>query len=136
MLSYSRQSRETMTSVSDGHIILTPTQPVRSGRGSNPGSPHQESRALPTELPRTPFDTSLCFLSLLGDFSISLLCRCQFLVFDHSQIFTSYLQHIYCLIISSCSKLSILMLSGSLRNTGIIITLFALPKLVQLQFEK
>ena len=42
-----------MTSVSAGHIILTPTQPVGSGRpqrGSNPGPPHPESRALPTEL--------------------------------------------------------------------------------------
>ena len=37
------------------HIILTPTQPVGSGRPqreSNPGPPHQESRAQPTELPR------------------------------------------------------------------------------------
>ena len=44
-----------MTSVSAGHIILTPTQPVGSGRPqreSNPEPPHQESRALPTELPR------------------------------------------------------------------------------------
>ena len=44
-----------MTSVSAGHIILTPTQPVGSGwpqRESNPGPPHQESHALPTELPR------------------------------------------------------------------------------------
>ena len=44
-----------MASVSAGHIILTPTQPVESGqpqlRGSKPGSPHQELRALPTELP-------------------------------------------------------------------------------------
>ena len=51
-----RRSWETMTSVSAGHnIILTPTQPVGSGRPqreSNPGPPHQESRALPTELPR------------------------------------------------------------------------------------
>ena len=50
-----RQSWETMTSISAGHIILTPTQPVGSGRpqrGSNPGPPDQESRALPTELPR------------------------------------------------------------------------------------
>ena len=34
-------------------VILTPTKPVRSGRPqreSNPGPPHQESRALPTEL--------------------------------------------------------------------------------------
>ena len=41
-----RQSWETMTSVSAGHIILTPTQPVGSGRpqrGSNPGPPDQES---------------------------------------------------------------------------------------------
>ena len=46
-----------MTYVSAGHIILTPTQPVGSGRpqrGSNPGPPNQESRALPTELPRPP----------------------------------------------------------------------------------
>ena len=44
-----------MTSVSAGHIILTPTQPIGSGwpqRGSNPGPPDQESRALPSELPR------------------------------------------------------------------------------------
>ena len=46
-----------MTSVSAGHIILTPTQPVGSGRPqreSNPGLPDQESHALPTELPRPP----------------------------------------------------------------------------------
>ena len=46
-----------MTSVSAGHIVLTPTQPVGSGRPqreSNPGPPHKESRALPTELPRPP----------------------------------------------------------------------------------
>ena len=52
-----RQSWETMTSVSAGHIILTPTQPVGSGRPqreSNPRPPHQESRALPTELLRPP----------------------------------------------------------------------------------
>ena len=44
-----------MTSVSAGHITLTPTQPVESGRqqrGSNPRSPHQESRALTIGLPR------------------------------------------------------------------------------------
>ena len=54
-LPHMRQSWETMTYVSVGHIILTPTQPVGSGRPqreSNPGSPHQESRAIPTELPR------------------------------------------------------------------------------------
>ena len=46
-----------MASIPAGHIILTPTQPVGSGRpqrGSNPGPPDQESRALPTELPRPP----------------------------------------------------------------------------------
>ena len=45
-----------MTSVSAGHIILKPTQ-LGSGRPqweSNPGPPHQKSRALPTELPRPP----------------------------------------------------------------------------------
>ena len=43
-----------MNSVSADHIILTPTQPVGSGRPqwvSSPGPPDQESRALPTELP-------------------------------------------------------------------------------------
>ena len=46
-----------MTSISAGHIILTPTQPVGGGRpqrGSNPGPPDQESRALPTELRPPP----------------------------------------------------------------------------------
>ena len=46
-----------MTSVSAGHIILTPTQLVGSGRlqrESNPGPPHQELSALLTELPRPP----------------------------------------------------------------------------------
>ena len=58
-----------------GHIILTPIQPVGSGRPqreSNPGPPHQESRALPTELPPPPpppFNLSspvwyLCYLGL------------------------------------------------------------------------
>ena len=54
VLPHMRQSWETMASVSAGHIILTPTQPVGSGRPqreSNPGLPHQESHALPTELP-------------------------------------------------------------------------------------
>ena len=39
-----------MTSVSASHIILTPIQPVGSGRPqweSNTGPPHQESRTLP-----------------------------------------------------------------------------------------
>ena len=51
------QSCKTMTSVSASHIILTPTQPVGSGRSqrkSNPGPPNQESCALPTERPRSP----------------------------------------------------------------------------------
>ena len=46
-----------MTFISAGHIILTPTQPVGSGRPqweSNPGPPDQELRALPTELPPPP----------------------------------------------------------------------------------
>ena len=53
MLPHTRQSGETMTSVAAGHIIMTPTQTVESGRPQrelNPGRPLQESRALPTEL--------------------------------------------------------------------------------------
>ena len=52
MLPHTRQSGETMISVSASHIILTLTQTVESGpqQGLNPGPPHQESRALPTEL--------------------------------------------------------------------------------------
>ena len=52
VLPHTRQNGETMTSVSAGHIILTPTQSVGSGwsqRELNPGPPHQESRALPTD---------------------------------------------------------------------------------------
>ena len=55
---HTRDSGETMTSVSAGHIILTPTQPVESGRPqreSNSGPPHQKLRALPTELLPPPF---------------------------------------------------------------------------------
>ena len=57
VLPHMRQSRETMTSVSAGHIILTPTQPVGSGRPqreSTQGPPNQESHALPTEQHRPP----------------------------------------------------------------------------------
>ena len=44
-----------MTSVSTGHIILTQTQPVGSGRPQRESRPpHQESHALPTELQRPP----------------------------------------------------------------------------------
>ena len=47
VLPHMRQSWETMTSVSAGHIILTPTQPVGSGRlqrESNPGPPHHSKK--------------------------------------------------------------------------------------------
>ena len=57
VLPHMRHSWETMTSVSAGHIILTPTQPVGSGRperGWNPGPPDQESRALPQSYCATP----------------------------------------------------------------------------------
>ena len=51
-----RRSEDTMTSASAGHIILTPTQPEATDRpefGSTPRPPDPESRALPTELPRS-----------------------------------------------------------------------------------
>ena len=62
-----RQSWETVNSVSAGHIIhvVTLTQPVGCGRPqrkSSPGPPHQESRALPTELPRHPFSAKSSIL--------------------------------------------------------------------------
>ena len=51
VLPHMRQNWETMTSVSVGHIILTPTQPVGSERPQrDPGPPHQESCALPTAI--------------------------------------------------------------------------------------
>ena len=59
---------QTMTSVSAGHFILTPTQPVGSGRpqlGSNPGPPHRKSRALPTEFTAPPaFYILLIFMEI------------------------------------------------------------------------
>ena len=54
---HTRDCGETMTSVSAGHIILTPTQQVGSGRsqrGFYPGPPHLELRALLSELPPPP----------------------------------------------------------------------------------
>ena len=53
MLPHTRQSGETMTSVSAGHIILKPTKAVGSGRSqreSYPGPPDLESRALPIDI--------------------------------------------------------------------------------------
>ena len=58
MLPHMRQSDETMTSVSAGHIILAPTQAVgsrRLQRELNPGPPNQKLCALLTELPRPPY---------------------------------------------------------------------------------
>ena len=63
-----RQSWETMTSVSAGHIILTPTQPEGNGRPqreSNLEPPDQESRPLPTERLRPP-TTQALYDGLLG----------------------------------------------------------------------
>ena len=65
MCCHTRDGGETRTSVSAGHIILAPTQLVigsgRPQRGSNPGHPHRESRALPTELPPPPTHTHTPF---------------------------------------------------------------------------
>ena len=71
-----------MTSVSAGHIILTPTQPVRSGRlqrKSNPGHPHQESRALPTELPYPHI-----LLQFPNYFMFFVCCECILCTVDQS----------------------------------------------------
>ena len=57
VLPHMRQSWENMTSVSAGHNLLTPTQPVGSGqpqRESNPGPAPQQLRALLTELQHPP----------------------------------------------------------------------------------
>ena len=56
-----RQSRETMTSVLAGHIILTSNQPVGSRhleQNSNPPPRDQELLTLPTELLRPPLPIS------------------------------------------------------------------------------
>ena len=68
VLLHTRRSGETMTSVSAGHIILTLTQPVRSGQQqweSNPGPPKQESSALPTEVPACRFMLVAVVLSVV-----------------------------------------------------------------------
>ena len=55
VLPHMRQSWETMTSVSAGHIILTPAQTVGSGwpqRESNPGPPHQDWATAPPTIAR------------------------------------------------------------------------------------
>ena len=69
-----------MTSVSAGHIILTPTQPVGSGRPqrkSKPRPPHQESRALPLSY-RAPHCLGHPYLisSTTGSFFMLLDCTC------------------------------------------------------------
>ena len=76
------QHRAGLASVSVGHIILTPTQPIGSGqpqRGSNPIPPQQESRALPTKLPppsslekhrRTLFHLAVRHAGVLQQFTI------------------------------------------------------------------
>ena len=79
VLSHMRQSWETMTSVSVGHIILTPTQPVWSGRPqreSNPGPPHQESRALPTELPRPPLNAEGNLIKKIHEKLVAVIISC------------------------------------------------------------
>ena len=69
-----RQSGETMTSVSAGHIILTPTQPVGSGRPHrrwNPRPPHTGSHALPPPPPPPPpFSPLFCHRYIQLDKSI------------------------------------------------------------------
>ena len=84
VLPHMRQSWETMTSVSAGHIILTPTQLVGSGRPqweSNPWPPHQESRALPTELQCPPLP--LRFIGSEGIETLTSLSKLEILNTHH-----------------------------------------------------
>ena len=70
LLPHTRQSWETMTSVSAGHIILTPTQSVGRGRPqreSNPAPRHQESCALPNKLPPPTPERELNVLQTLSE---------------------------------------------------------------------
>ena len=62
--------------ISAGHIIQTPTQPVGSGRPqreSNPGPTHQESRALPQSY-RAPLSNGSSKLETLARVGQDLLC--------------------------------------------------------------
>ena len=87
VLPHMRQSLETITSVPARHIILTPTQPVGSGRPqpeSNAEPPHQESRALPTELLRAPSDE--------GDRRLVMSCHAlrYYPVMEWTQVFHNF----------------------------------------------
>ena len=83
---HTRDRGETMISVLAVHIILTPTQPVGSEqqqRRSNPGPPHQDLHALPTELLRPPPPSHVqvqLAIVIIGDclFQIQLIFYCFF----------------------------------------------------------
>ena len=92
-----RQRWETMTSVSAGHIILIPTQPIGSGRPqreSNPGPPHQESRGRIRLINKTTRKAS-DFILLI---SLYLILRhlCIIRLFNCQTIYLSF--HIFVLI--------------------------------------
>ena len=92
-----RQSWETMNSVSAGHIILTLTQPVGSGRPqpeSNPGTPHQELPTLQTELFPPP-PRGKCFIrKLISGLLKKLPEKCSAQKFRHIALRVRYKQNI------------------------------------------
>ena len=58
-----RQSGETMTSISAGHIILTPTQPVGSGRPQRKSNPRPGVYRLSYRAPFLTWQTKECLIS-------------------------------------------------------------------------
>ena len=106
-----------MTFVSAGHIILTPTQPVGSGRpqrGSSPGPPHQEPCALPTELSTDITGRSKIIHTMAPDNKVS-----RHRHFKDNVIFISLNYILYTFVIAKAFFNSIFFGMGKLSNCAI-----------------